>query len=258
VAKGRTLPILGFAFAAAELGILLGPQPIRIAAGLTLGFILPGLLVTRVILARTRIEGAEQLLLVPGMSIAVAVITGLVLNAADIRLTVGNWAIALGLVCAAGLVVLVMLEDDDERKRRRRPLRIRLAAAPGGRLLLAIGPAALFVMAALLVSGALVVGVLGGRDRNSEAQFTELWALPGPSPTADVRLGVRSHERGDMRYRVRVSLEGRVVRSQALTLKPGQTWQSTQPVPRPGEHVGVALLKSPGGRVYRLVHLTAG
>jgi uncharacterized membrane protein len=258
VAKGKTLPILAFVLAAAELGILVGPAPTGLAAGLTLG-VLPGLVITRVLQTQTRIEGTEQLLLVPGMSLAVAIITGLVLNSADIRLTAGHWAIALGLVTAAGLMAGAMLEDAREVVRHRRRPRARpTSASPGGRHSLGIGPAAMFVAAALAVSAAVVISVLGQRDRDSETEFTELWALPGPSSASAVQLGVRSHERGDVRYRIRVSIEGHVVRSQALALRPGQTWQSTQPVARSGERVDVALLTSPRGPVFREVHLTAG
>ena len=65
--------MLALVLAGAELGILLGPAPIRVPAGLIVAF-LPGLAITRAIQTRTRIEGTEQLLLVPGISLAVAVI----------------------------------------------------------------------------------------------------------------------------------------------------------------------------------------
>jgi hypothetical protein len=249
--------MLAFALAAAEFGILLGPPPIRVAAGLTLGF-LPGLVIARVVQTQTRIERTEQLLLVPGMSLAVAIITGLVLNTADIRLTAGNWAIALGLVTAAGLVAGAILEDPHEVVEHPRRRAWLTATSPGGRRSLGIAPAAMFVMAALAATAAAGIGVLGQRDRDRQTQFTELWAFPGPGSASTVRLGVRSHERGHVRYRIRVSLDGRVVRSQALTLQPGQTWRSTQPVARPGAHVDVALLTSSRGPAYRAVHLTVG
>jgi uncharacterized membrane protein len=254
--------MLACACAAAELGILLGPAPIRVAAGLTLGFILPGLVITRVILFRTRIAGTEQLLLVPGMSLAIAVITGLVLNAAHIRLTAASWAIALGVMTAAGLLAAAMLEDRNEvRRNPRRPRAWLTVASPGSRQSLGIGLTAMLMVAALAVGAAVVIAVLGQRDRDSETEFTELWAVPGPSSgpssASAIRLGVRSHERGDIRYQIRVSIDGHVVRSQALTVRPGQTWQSMQPT-RSGERVDVALLTSPRGRVYREVHLTTG
>jgi uncharacterized membrane protein len=258
VADPRRLPLLAFPLAAAELGILLGPAPIRVAAGLTLLF-LPGLVITRVIQTRTPVEGTEQLLLVPAMSLAVSVITGLVLNSAHIPLTTGSWAITLGLVSAAGLVLTTIHEREHEVGRHPRGLPAwRTAASRGGRRSLGIEAAAMFVVAALAVSAAVVIGVVGQGDRNRETAFTELWAVPAPGSAPAVRLGVRSHERGAVRYRIRVSIDGRVVRSQPLTLRPGQSWHSTQPVTGSGERVDVALLTSPRGPIYRAVHVTAG
>jgi uncharacterized membrane protein len=259
VANGRTLPLLASALAAAELGILVGPAPIRVAAGLTLVLVLPGLVITRGVLARLRILGTEQLLLVPGLSLAIAVITGLVLNTAHIRLTAANWAGALGLVTSVGLLAAALLDDVHEDSAQPRGPRAWLTTVRAvRRRSLGIGPAAMLVIAALATGAALAIGVLGHRDRDRQTAFTELWALPGPSSGSAIRLGVRSHERGDVRYRIRISIEGRVVRDHALTLQPGQTWRSTQPVKRSGEEVDVALLTSARGSVYREVHLAAG
>ena len=258
MANSGTLPALAFTAAAAELGVVVGPAPIRVAAGLTLAF-LPGLLITRAIHTQTRTEGAERFLLAPGMSLAVAVIAGLLLDIANIRLTTEHWAIALGLVTAAGLAGEAILEDEHEVAPDRRRSRGRLtAASPVRRYSPGIAPTVMLVMAALAVSAAVVIGVVGQHDRDSATEFTELWALSEPGSDSAVRLGVRSHERGVVHYRIRVLIDGQVARSQALTLRPGQTWQSTQPSTRSGGRVDVALLNSPGGAVYRRVHLTAG
>jgi uncharacterized membrane protein len=248
---------VGAVLAAVELGILLGPAPIRVAAGLILGLVLPGLVITRAVSARARIEGAEQLLLVPGISIAVAVIAGLVMNAARIHLTAVNWAVALGLVTTVGVVVIAMFEDG-EVGRKPRGGRGRSQRAEFAREVRppVVASAAMLAVAAMSVVGALVLGVLGQRDRGPG--FTELWALPGASSHSAVRLGIRSRERHDMRYRIRVSIDGRVVRSQQITLQPGQTWRSTQSVTKFGKQVEVALLKSARGPVYRRVRLTTG
>jgi hypothetical protein len=114
----------------------------------------------------------------------------------------------------------------------------------------------MFMMAALATSAAVGIGLLGQRAAESRTEFTELWALPIPGSPPVARLGVRSHERVDVRYRLRVSIDGRLVRSRVLTLRPGQTWQSTEVV-QTGQYVAVALLRPPDGRVYREVHLTA-
>jgi uncharacterized membrane protein len=251
--------VLSSALAAAELGALLGPPPVRIAAGLTLGLVLPGLVFARVILSRTPIARIEQFLLAPGLSLAIAVISGLVLDEFHIPLTSASWAIALGLVTVAGLVVVAIREGQSEVVRRPRGLREWLTVASrGGRRSLSTGAVAMFAMAALSVGAAVAIGALGQRDRDSRTAFTELWALPAHGSASAVRLGVRSHERGAVHYGIRVSIDGRMVRSQALTLRPGQMWQSTQLVARSGQRVDVALRTSPRGPVYREVHLTAG
>jgi hypothetical protein len=254
VARPRTL--LAFAFAAAELGILVGPAPIRVVAGLIVVF-MPGLMITRLINLQARMERAEQLLVVLGMSLAVAVITGLVLNSAHIPLTAASWSLALGLITAVGLAAAAALEDEAAGGHPSpRPAASLTALSPGGWRPPGVGPPAMFVMAALAASAAIVIGVLGQRAADSRTQFTELWALPIPGSPPIARLGVRSHERVDVRYRIRVSIDGHLVRSQALALRPGQAWESTQLV-RAGQHVDVSLLTSPHGRVYREVHLTA-
>jgi uncharacterized membrane protein len=243
------------ALAVAELSILLGPAPIRVAAGLTLGLILPGLAFTRV-LGRGRIRGAERLLLVAGISVVIAILTGLVLNGAHIPLTTENWAIALGLVTVVGLAIEATSASDerpgrDPRRNSRRPPD---PASVGGRRMPGVVSVAMVAVAAIGAVGALVVSALGERYRGPG--FTELWALPSRSSLSAVRLGVLSHERHDVRYRLRVSIDDRDVRTQQITLRPGQAWQSTQPGTQPGEHVDVLLENWPRGTVYRQVHLS--
>jgi uncharacterized membrane protein len=258
VARGRTLALLAAALIAAELGVLLGPAAIRVPSGLILTFLLPGLVMTRGILIRTRIEATEELLLVPGLSLAIAVITGLAIGTARARLTATTWAIALGIVIAAGLLAAGLLARAPERTRAlRRPAPRPAPVLPSRGKSPGIGPVVMFAVGALAVFSAIAIGVRGQRDHDDKSGFTELWALPGASNGSAIRLGVRSHERRDVRYRIRVSIEHRAVRDQALTLRPGQTWQTTQPVGRPGERVRVALLTSSRGRVYREVHLAS-
>ncbi|MBV9338118.1 MAG: hypothetical protein JO243_19700 [Solirubrobacterales bacterium] len=254
MAKLRTLPALAAAFAAAELGILVGPAPIRVAGGVIL-VLLPGLLIMRVIGPQMQNEGAEQLLLAAGVSLAVVVIMGLVLNSVGIRLTSAHWAAALGLVTAVGLVSEAPLEGRDkvgQQAPRKRWLCTELLDRRG------ITLAAAFAIATLAASAAVVIDVLGQRARYSRTASTELWAVPLPGAPPVAELGVRSLEPKKARYSIRVSIDGRLVRTQALTLRPGQTWQSTQLIGRSGDRVYVALMTLPRGGVYRQVHLTTG
>jgi uncharacterized membrane protein len=245
------------ALAVVELTILVGPAPVRVVAGLALALILPGLAITRV-LGRAQVERAEQLLLVPGMSVVIAIITGLVLNGAHVHLTRESWAISLGVVTAAGLAIGAMRERHEEvgKDPRRESARPAGAASVAGRRMRGVVVAALLAVAALAAIGALAIGALGQRYRGHG--FTDLWALPGRSALSAVRLGVVSHERHEARYQIRVSVDGREVETQEITLRPGQAWQSTQPVTKPGELVEVRLDHWPHGTIYRHVRLWVG
>src|SRR5947209_17026613 len=114
MADRRLLYSLGPALVVVEVCVLWGPAPIRVPAGLLLGLVLPGLVTAR-LLGRPPFANVERLLLVPGISISTAVLTGLCLNAARIRLTTDSWAIGLGAISVAGLAVLTMMERRDAR-----------------------------------------------------------------------------------------------------------------------------------------------
>jgi Protein of unknown function (DUF1616) len=103
-----------------ELGVLWAPAPIRVAAGLTLGLFLPGFVAAR-LLGRPSITGVERLLLVPGMSVATAILTGLCLSAAHIHMTTDSWAIALGSVTAVGVAMLAILDRGKHGEKELRP-----------------------------------------------------------------------------------------------------------------------------------------
>jgi hypothetical protein len=259
VADPRRLPALAWVLVAAELGTLLGPEPVRIPAGLTLGLILPGLVITRLLIGPRSIGRLELLALVPGVGVSVAVITGLTLDIVHVPLTTVSWALSLGLVTGAGIAVTAIPAGESRVAwNPPRPSPWPTPASPGRPVWRSIGPTGMFVLAAVAVGCAISVSAIGQGRRDARTQFTELWALPGSRAAPGVRLGVQSHQSADVRYGLRVSVDGRVVRSEPLALKPGQTWQATQRVAGSGRHVDVALLTSPRGRIYREVHVTTG
>jgi uncharacterized membrane protein len=240
---------------AVELSILFGPPPLRIPAGLILGLILPGVVLAP-LLSWPRLEGVERLLLVPGMSVVIAIIAGLVMSAARVRLTIDAWALALGLVTVAGLALAVLRDRHTDVGVEPRPTwrraRSRGASAEHGRVPIVAFLGMLFI-ATVAVTGAFVISAVGEHYRGPG--FTELWALPGRSSVSGVRLGVVSHELHAASYRLLVSIDGRQVRSARLILRPGQGWQSTQPVTKPGAKVDVWLEKWPSDAIYRHVDI---
>lgn len=209
-----------------------------------------------------RLGGTETLLLVPAVSIFVAIATGLILNAAHLRLSMESWGIALGVVTVGGLAGRVALEGG--KLGRRASTRRHQTGTPPSlgairrgwwrKRIVVIGTTV--SVTAVAVAAALLIATAG--ESYQGPGFTELWALPGSSSLSPVRIGVISHERHDTRYELVVSVDGRRARASRVTLQPGEEWQSTEPVAQRGQQIGVSLERWPSGTVYREVHLALG
>jgi uncharacterized membrane protein len=289
MADRRLLQSTAVALVVVELGVLWAPTPIRVAAGLTLGLFLPGFVAAR-LLGRPSMTGVERLLLVPGMSVATAILTGLCLTAAHIHMTTDSWAIALGSVTAVGVAILARLERGKHGEKELRPdlLLPSLSVAPSRPEVSLSGldlneiqrrvdesrrrsdrrrgksdkprrpyafAASLGLILVLAVAGA--VAISASTEHYHGRGFTELWALHGGSSRSTVRLGVISHEPHEVSYRIRVLVDGHTLRNEDVALRPGQTWQSIQPIIR-GRRVDIMLQTSPSGPVYRRVRLSLG
>ena len=76
--------------------------------------------------------------------------------------------------------------------------------------------------------------------RQQSVGFTQLWVLPaGQADRAAVQLGVMSQEAALTRYRLRLEVDGRLVREwQSIALRPSEQWQQTIALP-----AGYALAK---------------
>jgi uncharacterized membrane protein len=276
MADSRLLQSLGAALVVVEVGLLWGPAPIRVPAGLVLGLVLPGVVITR-LLGRPPFAGVERLLMVPGISIATALLAGLCLNAARIHLTTDSWAVALGSVTAVGLAILAVSERGAQSRTdlQRAPIRGVVSSNFPADFLVSLrwwclqlkhGAFRTWRGRPIVVAGVALIlslGVAGAIAISASTEhyhgpgFTELWALPGAGPRSTVRVGVLSHELHEVRYRIQVSVDGGGLRTEDIALRPGQTWQSTQSIPR-GSLVDITLKKSPGGPVYRRVRLWSG
>ena len=100
---------------------------IQVAVGGALVLWLPGYALTAALFSQSQLQGIERTLFSIGTSIAVAILTGLGLNAVGISLTAWTWGIALGgLALAAGAVValgLTLVTSVRRRRTRRRTIR---------------------------------------------------------------------------------------------------------------------------------------
>lgn len=242
----RATRAIALAVAFAELGVLTASGPLRVVAGLALALVLPGLIVIR-LARRWRLEAAEQIAYSLGLSCAIAILVGLRIAAFNVKLDTRSWAVALGLVCLAGLAATALVE------RRQKPA----AAAPKPSGLPWLDGASAVMLGLAVLGTAAAIGIGVAMQGNHGSPFTELWALPGGAGATSVELGVRSHERRPTRYRIVVSVAGQRTRDQSITLSPGRTWISTQQLASRGQGVQVTLTKAGDRQVYRRVRLAA-
>lgn len=238
--------VLAAGLASAVAGVAVGPHPIRVAAGLALALVLPGLGIMRAVTARAHVERIEHLLLVPAVSIASAGVAGFALHATDLGLTTRAWAGALATIAFSGQVAGVLLKRRGARHRAP-------AAYPWRRPPLIYLP--MLLVTAATVATAFVLAAWSQRNAATHA-FTQLWALRSEgAPTASVSVGVRSYEDRPARYELRVTVRGSRPRRRAITLLPGEAWYGSEVVGDAGAEVDITLLKYPDRTPYRRVRL---
>jgi hypothetical protein len=109
-AMNRSLAVVTAISAA---GVLAGPAPVQIAAGILLAFALPGLAVTGILFRGRDLSAVERVLLAPALSLAVLVISGLLMYAAGVDLNRPAWTAA-----TAGVTLLALLGGALPSRRR--------------------------------------------------------------------------------------------------------------------------------------------
>jgi uncharacterized membrane protein len=220
----------------------------RMLLALPLVLFLPGYALTAAVFPTQRTGAAERLLFSLGLSLAVAVFGGLLLQWTSLGLRPEAWAVVLGNATLMACLVALM-------RRWRRPAESPSPPTPlshvgrggattplphewakglgdggpatrrGAGLRLAHGVQ--LGLAAVLVGTALVVS----RDGASQQAggFTQLWMLPAGDASQDtMRLGITNRELEEVRYRVLVTSNGTTVGSWPLIrLGPNEQWEST-------------------------------
>jgi uncharacterized membrane protein len=209
------------ASSAAALGCALavvwipGVHWLRIAFALPLLFVLPGYSLSEALFFRPTIEPLRRLLVSVALSIALAVLIGLILDLTPFGLRVGSWAVALVLATAGESVVASIRRDR--------------ASAPGPRvdlLRLKGRDTALLLLAALLVSGGIAFARTPLPATRAQG-YTGLWILRSHL-IGRVRVGVTSGELHATDYRLVVRQGARKLYERPrLQLAPGQRWADT-------------------------------
>jgi Protein of unknown function (DUF1616) len=223
--------------AALVTGLIAGGGPgiawLRVLAGVPLVLALPGYALTAFGLPGRSPRGFSPLLWrglwTVGLSLAVAVLGGLVLNLTPAGLTRVSWAILLAGVTILALAVTAWLRTRSLRTSSPRSSSPR--SGRGWRPTRPTGVAAGYAVAALaLAGGATWLAVASGGWQQTPA-FAQLWLVPGTTTTGTATLGVRSAYPDARAFRLVLKNGTRQEGAWDFTLTPGQTWRRTIPAP---------------------------
>ena len=110
--------ILAAVTVAAGAAVLVGPQPVSVAGGLLLGFVLPGFALTATLLRGRTLTPVERTMLTPALSLAVLVIAGLAIYLSGFVLNRIAWTSA---TVGVTLVALIVPGVPLPRRSARRP-----------------------------------------------------------------------------------------------------------------------------------------
>jgi uncharacterized membrane protein len=212
---------------AVALAFVLPPDwvPGRILT-LPLVLVLPGYALTSALFSRQALEVPKRLVFSLGLSLAIVVLGGPLLNLTPFGLRAGSWAVLLGGITLAACVVTFI---------RRRRQGIPVAGWPevwnAG---FTFRQGLLLGLAVLIVCGAFAVSIIGAQRQPSPG-FTQLWILPASAANAQhaVSLGVSNMESTTMEYRLAVNVNGKVVKEwPSIDLNPNEQWDATLVIPQ--------------------------
>lgn len=195
-------------------------------------FILPGYVLAATMFDLRAWRLAERALLSVGLSIAIDIVGGLLINLASEGLATTSWGAFLGAITVGGaLVALVRWWGKPMRRQpdaamppdlRKKSLRDTYFASPLVR--------AMALVSAVAAAGAFAISLYAAQQTPS-AGFTQLWLLP-PTDSSSVQIGVRNEEQTTKEYIVQLTASGSPVNTWSnISLEPGQSWTATAPLP---------------------------
>jgi uncharacterized membrane protein len=195
-------------------------------------FILPGYVVAATVFDLRSWRLAERILLSVGLSVAIDIVSGLLINLSSDGLVTTSWGAVLGAITVGGaLVALVRWWGKPTRRQadaamppdlRKKSFRDTYFASP----LVCV----MALVSVVTVAGAFAISLFAAQNTPS-AGFTQLWLLP-PTGSASVQIGVRNEEQTTKEYIVQLTASGSLVYTwNNISLEPGQSWTTTAPLP---------------------------
>jgi uncharacterized membrane protein len=222
-----------------------------IILALPLVFVLPGYTLTEAMFHKRALAASHRLMLSLGLSLAIDILGGLVLNLLPIGLQATSWAVLLGLLTAVFALLAAMLRRG-ARVYRAQPLKFPVS-----------------IYACFLLGLATIVAVLAVQysainlAQQPHPGFTQLWMLPSvrSGKSCAVRLGVRSFESTSVTYRIVLTVNKvQVMTWPSVVLAPQEQWDQSVPIASGttgSVYVEVRLYKLDKPEiVYREVHVT--
>ena len=198
------------------------PPVIGIILALPLVLVLPGYTLTEALFHKRSLDASHRLVFSLGLSLAIDILSGLVLNLLPIGLQAISWAMFLGLLTAV-FSLLAMYLRRGALVNVTQPLRFHFSISRFVVFGLAMVVAALSILLA-------VIGVI----QQPHPGFTQLWMLPAvqAGKSCDVRLGVHSFESTPVTYRITMTVEqAQTTTWPSITLASEQEWDRLVPVP---------------------------
>jgi hypothetical protein len=178
--------------------------------------LIPGGLLVRMLPSRPK-DLFFQFALAVGLSIAICIVVGLLLNVLPAGIDHRTWACALGLVSMAEAVVVASLRSRGAKTRNSSPSMLDRTDAK---------PVIVAAVAAVAILGGLI-SIVAWERSNAEAAYrqehsAEVWVEPASGGVAVV--GVRSDTSGRNRFRLSLSAAGHSIKDYTFTLEWQQTW----------------------------------
>ena len=202
---------------------------VRVPSGLLLSLVLPGYGITVAAFPGRSFSRGERVLFTFGLSMAVAVLSGIALNWSPWRLNTASFTFFLGGVTLVACVIAVLrrvrmvpweqvadlaaLEDNFSQPLRFSPLQWLT-----------------FGVAGIIAFIALATAVVEAK-RNPASDVLQLWMVPTPvegNPKNTVRIGVRNFEYANTDYHLQLMRGGYVVQEWSeVKVEQGNTWEVT-------------------------------
>jgi uncharacterized membrane protein len=223
VSKSRArLALAGFVLVAAAVGLTgAGGVAAGVLFGLPLVLFIPGYVLVEALMPSLARATLERIVLSIGLSLAVAVLSGLALNWTPWGIGGRQSTVLLSLLALSAIFFTHVRERRQRVTAEEWPGRVSLERyGLNWRRLGMIGVAGLLVTTAVIFSAQSATLANPG--------FTETWITQEHSGSVEV--GVRNRTSQEQTYRLQLTIDGRSVLSQdQLRLAPGQQWSAAVP-----------------------------